>query len=363
LAQYPDDTFALFRMSWTQMARLGQSAKAVEGFTRLLKLEPQNASAQVNLATALAANDPAAAIPAYQRAFELDRRLAVGVFINHEYGFTLAQLGRLDEAARAFARMKTEGEPADQPRGFRSMALLNMLQGRYGAAIEELRSAIRLDQTLDQPLSEFRDRLYLITALEATARTRETRPEWTAVNQLITRLSLSANWLWRPVRMSARSGRVADARRYLRVMQEWVGKATADSGVGRNIGDDTAYVSAAEAEVALAEGHVERAIERIEPARLHLKIPEMLYTAAAAYEAAGDVASAIARYEEFLRTPPLGNEGQQAWFETHLALGRLYEQGGRTADARRVYETLVTRWQGADDDLVLLQQVRQRLQQ
>jgi tetratricopeptide (TPR) repeat protein len=362
LAQYPDDTRALFRLAWTQMATLGDAPAAVEGFGRVLKLEPDNASAQVNLATALSANgDHAAAVPAYQRAFELDPRLAVGVFINHEYGVALAHLGRLDEAARHFEKMKKEGDAADQPRGFRSMALLEMLRGRYGAAVQELRSAVSLDQTLGQTLSEFRDRLYLISALEATARGGEAAAEWQAVDRLVTTLSLSPNWLWRPVRMRARSGRLADARRYLQVMQAWAGKATADSGISRNIGDDGAYISAAEAEIALAEGRAARAIERVEPAQRYLKISEPLFTLAAAYAAAGRIDDAIARYEEFVKNPPLGNEGQQVWFEAHLALGKLYEQRGGAADARRVYEALAARWVTGDADITLLRDVRDRL--
>jgi tetratricopeptide (TPR) repeat protein len=362
LAQYPDDTRALFRLAWTQMAALGQSAEAVEGFSRLLTIEPNNASAQVNLATALSAKgDMAAAVPAYQRAFQLEPILAVGVFINHEYGFTLAHLNRLDEAARHFERMKKEGAPADQPRGFRSSALLKMMRGQYAAAVQELQSAIGLDRSLGQTLSEFRDRLYLITAFEASGRGRDARLEWQQIDRLITTLSLSPNWLWRPVRMSARGGRLADARRYYRAMEAWVGKATADSGVSRNVNDDGAYLAAAAAELALAEGRASLAIERSESAHLQLKLPELLFTLAGACEAAGRIDDAIARYEEFLNAPPFGNEGQQLWFQTHVALGKLYERQQRSADARRVYEALAERWKNGDPDIVLLREVQDRL--
>jgi pentatricopeptide repeat protein len=362
LAQYPDDTRALFRMSWTQMATLGQLAEAVDGFTRLLKIEPENSSAQANLATALAGtHDYEAAVPAYQRAFQLDPRLALGMFINHEYGFTLAQLGRLDEAAQVFERMKKDGAPVDQPRGFRSMALLHMLRGKHGAAIQELRSAISMDQTYGQSLSEFRDRLYLIAALETTARGAEARSEWNAVDRLVAKLSLSPGWLWRLVRMAGRTGRLVDARRYLGVMQQWAGNATADSGVSRNLADDGAYIAAAEAEVALAEGRGVRALERSEGAHQYLKEPETLFTLASSYAAAGRVADAIARYEELLKLAPMGFEAQLAWFDTHLALGKLYEQQNRAQDAVRVYESLDSRWKEGDANLVPLTELRARL--
>jgi tetratricopeptide (TPR) repeat protein len=303
-----------------------------------------------------------AAIAAYQRAFEIEPRLALAVYVNHEYGFTLAQVGRFDEAARGFERMKQEGEAVNQSKGFRSAALLEMLRGRYGNAIRELRRAISLDQTYNEMLSEFRDRLYLITAFEATARERDARDEWADVERLIAKLSLSPGWLWRAARMKARSGRLDDAQRYVRNMQQWVGKATADSGVSRNLAEDDFYVAASEAELALAEGRLARALERIEPAHLYLKSPETLATLAAVDAAAGRAAEAIARYEELVSKPAMGYEAQETWLAAHVALGRLYEQQRRPADATKIYLALADRWKGGDGDLVLLRTARARLQ-
>jgi tetratricopeptide (TPR) repeat protein len=144
-------------------------------------------------------------------------------------------------------------------------------------------------------------------------------------------------------------------------MQQWAGKATADSGVSRNLADDGAFISASEAEVALAEGRSARALERIEPAHIYLKEPETLSTLAAAYAATGRVEDAIARYEELLKDRPFGYEGQQLWFDAHLALGRLYEQEHRPQDALRTYESLINRWKDADADLILLTDARARL--
>jgi tetratricopeptide (TPR) repeat protein len=143
-------------------------------------------------------------------------------------------------------------------------------------------------------------------------------------------------------------------------MQQWAGKATADSGVSRNLADDGGHIAAAEAEVALAEGQAARALEKIEPAHLYLKVPETLSTLAAAYAATGRVADAIARYEELLKQPAFGDEAQQLWFDAHLALGKLYEQDKRPQDAARIYDSLIARWKDADADVKLLNEVRTR---
>jgi tetratricopeptide (TPR) repeat protein len=345
------------------MAALGQPAEAAEGFKRLLQIDPDNASAHVNLASCLSGMGRLdEAVTAYHQAFALDPPLALEVFINHEYGFTLVKLGRLDEAARMFERMKQSAAPVDKAKGFRSAALLQMFRGHYGAAVSELQAAIALNQTHREVVSEFRDRMYLIAAYEATSRSREARAEWAAVHRLIAASSLSPSWLWRVVRTQARSGRLNEARRELDRMHEWAGKATAASGVSRNVPDDVVYISVAEAEVALAQGRTAEALERIEAAHLHLKMPETLFTLAAAYAAAGRLDQAITRYEELLSKPPLGYEVQELWLEAHLALGQLYERQQRIADATRTYQALADRWKDADSDAVLLRNVRARLE-
>jgi tetratricopeptide (TPR) repeat protein len=210
-------------------------------------------------------------------------------------------------------------------------------------------------------LSEFRNRLFLITALEATSRTAEARTERAAIDKLVAKLALSPDWFARLARVATRNGRIADARRYLSAMHRWAGNATADAGINRDVAADGAYVAAAEAEVALAERRSARALERSEAAHLYLKDPETLATLAASYAAAGRVADAIARYEELLTRAPLGFEPQHMWFETHLALGRLYEQQQRSQEALRLYESLADRWKDADADLVLFRDLHTRL--
>ena len=69
----------------------------------------------------------------------------------------------------------------------------------------------------------------------------------------------------------------------------------------------------------------------------------------------------MSRYEEVIHKPPFGFESQEVWFQSHLALGRLYEREGRRDDARRLYTALADRWKNADASLPLLKAVRERL--
>ncbi len=361
LAQYPDDASAWFRMAWTQMATLGQADEAVSGFKEVLRLTPDDASAHVNLASAYSLRgDFEAAIPAYQKAFALEPSMLVGTYVNHEYGFTLIKANRPDDAEAAFERMTKEGEPADRAKGYRSLALLHMYRGRYASAVAPLRQAIVLNQTNGAAVSEFRDRMYLVTAFHARNQQRDTDAAWADTDRLIARLSLAPSWLWQPVQFLARRGQLRDAQRLFALMQKTAGKATADASVAHNTELDRAYVGLAQAEIELAAGRPARAVELLEPAHIILK-EAALESLAAAYAASGRLADAIARYEEFVKARPLGLELQEKWFAAQVALGGLYERVNRPAGAQRLYAAFLERWKDGDSDLVLLETARTRL--
>ncbi len=363
LAQYPEDSRARFRLGWTQMAGMREYAKAVEEFKRVVAAVPEDSSAWVNLGSAYSGvGDTTNAIPAYERAFDIDPPLLLGVFVNHEYGFALVKAGRPADAAAAFEKMKTKADPASlRARGFRSAAVLAMYRGKYNQAIAELRQALVFDQTYGQGLSEFRDRLYLLAALEARGMDRVAAPEWAALNARIATLSLTPDWLALPVRMHARRGRLAEARRLIDLMPKTAGQSVADASVARNTALDQAYVDLATAEVEMASGRPERAIALLEPAALMLKESGAPESLARAYAAGGRTDQAIARYEEFVKAARVGNETQEPWQVAFADLAKLYERAGRIDDSRRLYGELVERWKDGDPDLPLLVQAKAAL--
>jgi eukaryotic-like serine/threonine-protein kinase len=360
LKHYPDDARAWFRMAWTQMAALNQPRDAIAGFQQVLRLQPDDPSTHVNLASAYAgAGDLQAAVPAYHRAFALSPPLMFGPFVNHEYGFTLIRTGRLADAEATFVRMTKEGE-LNKSKGHRSLALLEMYRGRYAAATAELRRAIVLDQATQESVSEFRDRMYLVTTLDARGERREADLAWTEVDRLIRRLSLDPSWLSRPVRRLARLGRVREAQGLVLLMRKTLGNTISDSSVARNLDRDRAYLELAQAEIELARGQAARAVALLEPLRELLK-RELDEPLGAAYMATGRVSDAIARYEEILRGPRFGDELQQAWLDAHITLGGLYERTAQPDAARRVYSALIEQWKDGDDNLPALVAARARL--
>lgn len=363
LGQYPDDARALFRVSWTRMATMREFDKAIEGFKRVVALQPTDSSAWANLASAYSGKgDYENAVPSYEKAFALKPSMILGVFINHEYGFTLVETGKLAAAEAVFDRMTKEADPAVlRSRGFRSLALLDMYRGRYSAAVDRLRQAVAINQNYNQGVSEYRDRLYLVTALEALGRSRETEAEWVNVDRRIANLALSPDWLARPIKMKARRGDVAGAKRLMLSLLKTSGRATADTSVARNTDLDRAWADLAQAEIDLAERRTARAITLLEHAHVVLTSPHSLESLANAYAAAGRLAEAAARYEEIVRMASVGDETQELWQRSHVALGRVYERMSRPDDARRVYSTLADRWKEGDEEVVLLKTSRAQI--
>jgi tetratricopeptide (TPR) repeat protein len=113
----------------------------VKSFNRVLRINPASAGAYANLATCyrlLGNFDESLKDDA--KALELRPALLTGRYLNHKR-LALVDVGRLDEARRAFDRMAADPDRANQAAGMRSTVLLEMYQGRYRAAIEHLESA------------------------------------------------------------------------------------------------------------------------------------------------------------------------------------------------------------------------------
>jgi tetratricopeptide (TPR) repeat protein len=363
LAQYPDDPRGWFRIGWTQMAALGQSEVATEAFRRVLAISPSDASAHVNLATCYAGSGRRReAVDEYRKAFVLDPPLLTGEFVNHEYGFTLVQLGEVDAAAEVFKKMIGEREHDKQARGHRSLALLEMYRGAYTAAISELREAVLIHHTTAAGVSELRDRLFLFQALEAKGMTRAAASELANVDRLAARMPLGPEWLKAPAKIHARSGQVGQAKALLAIMLRTKHDATAGSSTNRAASRDQSTIDLVRGEIALAERRPAEAVRLFEGAYLLESLDaDILESLAVALVASGRLEDAANRYEQLIASRRLGSEGQEQWLRAHVRVGELYERLGRPDAARQSYERLLGTWKNADADLVGLKEVKARL--
>ena len=175
-------------------------------------------------------------------------------------------------------------------------------------------------------------------------------PMRTALNARIAKLALTPDWLSLPVRMHARHGRLADARRLIDLMTKTAGLSVADASVARNTSLDQAYLDLATAEVEMASGRPERAVALLEPASLILK-EGSIESLARAYAATGKSDQAIGHYEEFVNATRVGNETQEIWQAAVIwDLAELCDRAGSIEDSRRMYCSLVERWKDGDPE-------------
>lgn len=363
LTAYPDDRNVWFRLAWTQMATLRRYEQAVEAFNRVIAIDPFHSAALINLATSLQGlRKDQEAMEAYERAFALRPDEMFGVFVNHEYGFTLVRLGRMDRAAEVFRNMQHDASPEKRARGWRSQGLLQTFQGRYKAGAESFRQAVVVNAANGLTVSEFRDRLFLVSTLERRGDAAVAAADLRALDALMARLALGPEWLQHPIKLFARTGRLARAQALLGPMTDSAGQSTADSSTNRNVQLDRAYLAVARGEIALAEGRPDEAVGHLETAsQIDPRNANTLESLAAAYFAAGRLADAAAAYDRVIARVEIANESQGYWFDAHLRLADLRQRLGDESAARALYERILAVWRDADADLPALREAQRRL--
>src|SRR5262249_47248495 len=156
-----------------------------------------------------------------------------------------------------FEKMIAAGRKA---RGLRSLALLDMYRGRYDSAMARLREAILVNRANGTIVSEFRDRLFLVRALEAKGATRVAAAELDAVDAIAAKTPLGPEWLVMPAKIHARNGQTPNARKLLAMMSRTAADSTVGSSANRNTSRDAGHLDVARGELALAEGRSTEAV-------------------------------------------------------------------------------------------------------
>ncbi len=360
VAQYPDALDGWFRLGWARMIT-GRSEQAVQAFQKVLEIDPKNSGARVNIATAYKGlKKPAEAVANYQKAFALNPEDLYGVFVNHEYGFTLVELGKLQDAEETFGKMLSR-DAAKKARGHRSLALLSMYQGKYEAAIPHLKEAILLNKSLQSPLSELRDRLFLARVYRLKGIRAGFEAELHAASQIHATTAMSPDWSLYLGTIYAREGRFQEARLVSEKAERAIGDTTASSSVNRDARRDRAVVETLKAEVELAHSKPARVTESLEVAYRLFPDPITLEPLAYAYRKLGYQDEAARKYKELAETPRLGSESQEDWILAHYQLGKLFQQAGDLDNARRYYERFLLIWKDGDPDLPAIVDAKKQL--
>lgn len=336
--------------AWFDLATVHVAASrcgdAITAFDRALAADSTHTRSRLGLVECfLTQGNPALAL----RHLDDARRIDSTSWSPREYaiqrGRMLARAGRVGEADTAF-RALLSGTVADSSNGYRWLAQLNMMRGRYGEALPLLQAATRLARQAGD-LQHLFDNLVLeagaFTAIGGRTRASELVDEAVAVS-LAQPVSLTSSF--QLGHLMARIGRLNGAREVLRqatlrVAQEgganqWpIRLLTASLNVAERNGPD-----------ALTNVDAPKAPPELEPFRLALD--------ADAHALAGKPEAALESARRLTQSWHFGEAAQDEWLRGLLRVARFAEAAGDTATARATYQQYVDRWKEADVFLVEL---------
>ncbi len=345
LQTYPDD-FRV-RHNFGRLLMLNnQHEKAIAQYREVLRLAPDNASARINIATSLMQLGRfSEALENYQEAFRLEPAWEIGANLNQEYGFTLVKAGNPVKAREVFSR----GLSGEKHQALRSLALLDMYEGKYRQAMTRLEEAISLNNSGKNYLGEARNRLFLSMLLEGQGKRADSIRE---LKRAASTLESAGPVLWLAARIgigSVRAGELGLASRLLELARK---KADSNSPEQRS---DLARL---EGEIQFARGNHQEALRLMVLADDEFPSAFSAESLARAYLQGADSSRAIEAYDHFLamKARSLGLEPQQLWLEAHCRLASLLMSQGESQRAKDLLDTLLRLWKDADPELPLLRE-------
>ncbi len=347
LQSYPDDT--LRRYNYANSIRDdGQTKEAIAQYQEVLRVDPNSATSWINLSgcyrTLLNYSE---ALKCSAKAFDLEPSWVTSGNLNHEYGYLLVLAGKAAEAREVF----NKALPTSQQLARRSLALLDLYQGKYSSAQKQLEEALLLNIAAKAGQSEARNHLFLSMVFDGR---RKAAARLLELDKAVKNLAALGPQVWLTARVAIsylRAGALAKASPLLEKIRK-----EAEMQIAQQSGE----VHRLEGELQLAQGDRTKAIESLLLADRENPSAEAIESLAHAYRVAGDTAAAIAHYEKFVSKgeASLGYEPQQDWLGAHYILAKLYQSQGQKDKAVKLVDNLLQLWKEADPDLPLLNDLK-----
>jgi eukaryotic-like serine/threonine-protein kinase len=345
LTSYPDDT--TMRVNYaTLLRRNGRNQEAIDQLKQVLQLAPDYAGAYIGISTAYKglANYPAA-LQAYAKAFEIEPQWLTSGNINREYGFALVANGEDLKAEQVFTALLAK--PDTRENGLRSLAFLDLYQGRYSSAQNRLEHSLEILQTQNSPLSVARVHLVLSIVAEGQGDTKAQRRH---LDDAVAGLSQIQS----KVVFGAMIGDACARAGFSDLAEKTAALITpfADPHSSEQMG----YLHLLQGDIALAAGQNEKAIELLQQSDKENSTGLSMEALAHAYQQAGQIDQAIASFQKMLNStgPSLSWEPQQRWLVARYTLATDYSSRGDKQKARDTLANLLYLWKNADADLPVL---------
>ena len=344
------------RESWynagTTFMRHRHCPQAIEVLQRSLALDSMFANAHINLATCQQfLNNFPAAIAAYSHAWRADSSLMFTSNINHEWGSAMWRARGTDAADTIFRKMLARPEPLLRARGFRSLAYLDMTEGRYRDAIRNLDSAIALAHVANDAIGEWRNLVIQSDALLTWGDSLRAREVLRLAHARQASLSLDGGFLLLEAHADVRAGLLDLARANDRAA------STRPSLLQREL----AARMLLNAHITVASRAPRKALEQLAQVSDTSFLPWVLALRADAYETLGRPDSALFVLRASSNGVYFGYEVQDEWLRVPLRIARLEAQRGDSGAARVARKAYVDRFARGDATLPELRAARAML--
>jgi DNA-binding winged helix-turn-helix (wHTH) protein/tetratricopeptide (TPR) repeat protein len=346
LNEYPDDWPV--RYTYANSLRMrGRELDAIRQYKELLRIAPDDPDVYVQIATAYKTlGNSADAVQAYAEAFRLAPAKLTVSNINREYGFTLIANGEEAKAEKLFSDLAAD--PVRRASGLDSLALLDLMHGRYAKARERLEESLAVaEQRRDSFLVA---RNHFLLAVEAGGEGKKDREtsELDAVLVGFGNLGPKVEYGSLVGQEYARAGAIDKAEKIAKLITP-----LADP----NSDEQSGYLRLLQGEILIAKGSPLEAakLADLEDQRYGGSIISISVEAVArAYEKAGKTDEAISWYEKlFTKTGCrlVSWEPQQRCVEARLALASDFLARGEKQKAENALAPLLNDWKDADPNL------------
>lgn len=347
LQRFPGDADA--RYSYAHLLRMnGHAQESVPMYLQLARQESDDSGLWIELATAYSQlHQWNPSIQAYEKAFALEPSRLLIANINREYGFTLIRAGDQAKAEQVFSAMLAD--PDNYPQGERSLALLDMVRGQYASARRRLMLALPGSH---DPFAVARIR-YLLAAVDAAqGNQRDQIAQLDRAMTVFDSLGLKVFYGALIGQAYARAGATGKARAILNRIAPIAND---------RIEDQVAYLGLLKAEVAVASGDPQGALQFLRPPPPDDDAAPAVCTREAlahVYQAMGRRDEAIAWYAQFVSAGAQGWEPERYMPTAQFTLAQDYAQSGNRAAAIGSVSQLLDEWKNADPGLPLLASAR-----
>lgn len=344
LSQYPDDWIMLSDYA-RLLRRHGRAPEAIAQYREIIRVARDDARTYIEMATAYRTlNQIPEALAAYAEAFQLDPHWLAAGEVGREYGFALVQNGEDQKAQQVFSAMMEK--PETRENGTRSLAMLDSYHGHYARSRQRFDECLSILQNQNAPLSIARVHLWLAVLAEGQGdRRAEVRELDTSLSNFAA-IEPKVIFGTRIGRQYVSAGAVDKAEKLESLLAPLADSKNAEQ---------TGYLHLLQGEIALAQGHADKAIELLTLSNTENTTAFTVEALARAYQQAGKMDDAIAWYEKLLgqQNRAISWETQQLWLVAHVTLASDYLAKGDRQKTKQTLDRLLDLWKDADPDLPL----------